>query len=109
MSLVTILRVVQIILLIFAFSMTLGNIYDRYFTDKTHSVTEVASLQTLEFPVILSIIVTPGFDLQALKDVGYPNANAYFWGLGRYRSGTRGWTGQMPNGETVSNFSGNIY
>ena len=92
-----------------AILMTMQNMYDRYCTNKTHSVNEVISLQTLEFPVILSIIITPGFDLKALQEVGYSGANDYFLGVSRYKYGTFGWAGHTPNGGTLSNISGKIY
>ena len=108
MSLLLILRVVQILLLMLAISMTMHNIYDRYCTNRTHSVNEVTSLQSLEFPVILSIIITPGFNLQALEEVGYSGADAYFWGDSRYKYGTVGWAGHTADGGTLSIISGKI-
>ena len=41
----------------------------------------VTKLSEVEFPVILNIIVKPGFDTKKLVDHGYSNVYSYFSGL----------------------------
>ena len=50
-----------------------------------------------EFPMLINIIVKPGFDTKRLWDHGYANVYSYFLGLN-----------QNANGTNVGNAKGNL-
>ena len=67
---------------------------------------EWAKLSEIEFPLIFKVCMKPGFDDQALNDMGYANNMAYFTGQSRFNSSIFGWAGHTPDGKVLSNVSG---
>jgi hypothetical protein len=60
----------------------------------TNTVVEQIKLKDMDFPVVLKICVTPGFNLTAIKEMGYaPDAYSYFLGRSNYNETILGWAG----------------
>ena len=66
---------------------------------------ERVMLSEIEFPLIFKVCMKPGFDDQALNDMGYENNLAYFAGQSRLNSSLFGWAGHRSDGKILSNVS----
>ena len=69
----------------------------------THKV----GFKKIEFPLIFKICIKPGFNDSELRNLGYKNSLFYLLGKSRYNKSHFGWAGHTPEGDIVSNVSGN--
>ena len=74
------------------------SVKNNFFSGKTVTRSKVTQLNMEEFPMLINIIVKPGFDTKRLWDHGYANVYSYFLGLN-----------QHANGTNVGNAKGNLF
>ena len=74
------------------------SVKDNFFSGKTVTRSKVTQLNMEEFPLLINIIVKPGFDTKRLRDHGYADVFSYFSGLN-----------QHANGTNVGNTNGNLF
>ena len=70
----------------------------------THKV----GFETIEFPLIFKICIKPGFDDAELRNLGYLNSFTYLGGQSKFNKSHFGWAGHTPDGDIVSNVSGDF-
>ena len=67
----------------------------------TQTWEEEVPLGTMEFPLVIKICVVPGFNQEALQEVGYEDTYAYFLGLNDIDNGNNfGWAGHTGDSGT---------
>jgi hypothetical protein len=78
----------------------LGHVLDGYIHPSvTNTVVEERDLQDLDFPLMLKICATPGFNETALHEVGYGSVLRYFEGRSMYNASILGWAGHSNSSE----------
>ena len=70
--------------------------------------TQKIDLAEIDFPLIFKVCVKPGFNETQLKILGYRNSHDYLVGTSKYNKTVFGWAGHTPDGNIVSNISGNM-
>ena len=70
----------------------------------THKV----GFEKIDFPLIFKICIKPGFRDRELRNLGYLNSFMYLLGMSKFNSSHFGWAGHTPEGDIVSNVSGNL-
>ena len=66
----------------------------------TRTWEEEVPLQDIDFPLVLKICVSPGFNQTALHDVGYEDTWHYFVGQSKFNSSVLGWGGHTEDSGT---------
>ena len=69
--------------------------------------TQKVGFDKIEFPLIFKICIKPGFNETELRNLGYFNSLTYLMGISMFNESHFGWAGHTPEGDIVSNVSGN--
>ena len=86
------------------FTIQLAHVLQGYIKPQTTPTwDEYAGLEDMEFPLVIKICVSPGFNQTALREVGYQDTFAYFLGRDEYGNvnSTYGWAGHTNESRTV--------
>ena len=67
------MTIIKIICLILVILQTFWTIKNKFYSGKTFTNNGHKKLNDIEFPIVLNIIVKPGFDIKKLKENGYKN------------------------------------
>ena len=101
-------------LFLLAILLSILNVYERFYSNKTTSKTQNVDLYQIEFPLQFSFLITPGFVEDNLKKAGYYNEDFYFlgvigskgvWGKNDTNLGWAGNTSEERNTYSVSGIS----
>jgi hypothetical protein len=78
----------------------LGHVLEGYIHPTvTNTGVEERDLKDLDFPVMLKVCATPGFNESALREVGYGSVLRYFEGTSMYNKSIVGWAGHSNSSE----------
>ena len=95
-------------LCLLAFFIQLSTLIDGMINPKETLIgTEKVDFDKIEFPLIFKLCIKPGFNDTELRKLGYLNSLTYLMGISRFNQSHFGWAGHTPEGDTVSNVSGN--
>ena len=72
----------------------------------THTRVEERDFYEIEFPLIIKVCISPGFNDTILKEVGYDDTFSYFLGISRFNQSFYGWAGHTNTSGIVGNVSG---
>ena len=89
------LDILNFFLFLLAISLTISNIHERFYTNKT--TTHTSSDHSL---------INPAFDASKLTEVGYSSPRGYILGQSIWDKAHIGWAGFTEDGSTVNNVSG---
>ena len=67
----------------------------------TRTWEEEVLLQDIDFPVVIRICISPGFNETALREVGYNDTWSYFIGQSRFNDSVFGWAGHAEDSGTI--------
>ena len=100
------LNILNVFLFLLAICLTIWNIHERFYTNKTTTLTSNEKLEQIQFPLKFSFLINPGFDHSKLDEMGYPSADFYIGGFNKWDKTHIGWAGLTEDGSTVGNVSG---
>ena len=93
-------------LFLLAIVLSILNVYERFYTNKTTTKTQYVDLSEIEFPLKFSFLITPGFVEDNLKKVGYYNEGNYFMGVIGQNDTNLGWAGNTSEEKNTGSVSG---
>jgi formylmethanofuran dehydrogenase subunit B len=103
-----ILTLLKLSLFLLAICLSIWNIRDRFYTNKTSVATATVEMSKRAFPVSISLVITPGFNETALEEAGYQDTYNYFTGRSKYKNNNVGWAGHTADGGVMDEVSGRI-
>ena len=101
------LNILNVFLFLLAICLTIWDIHERFNTNKTTTLTSNEKLEQIQFPLKLSFLINPGFDLSKLNDMGYSTVELYISGVNNFKTQI-GWAGFTEDGSTIWNVSGKL-
>ena len=100
------LNILNVSFFLLAIILTIWNINERFYTNKTTTLTSSEKLEQIQFPLKISFLINPGFDASKLTEVGYSSPRGYILGQSIWDKAHIGWAGFTEDGSTVNNVSG---
>ena len=97
--------VVQLLCLALVIIQTVLSVSESFFSGKTVTTSTVGKLKDVVFPVILNLIVTPGFSRAKLHQFGFKDVYKYFKGRNMGNKSLVGWA-SYDQGHSFHNASG---
>ena len=85
-----------------AFAIQFGNVLEGYLVPReTHVTVTERRLRTFDFPLVIKICVSPGFNISAIHEAGYSKLFNYFRGESASNGSVYGWAGHGGAPRTV--------
>ena len=103
-----ILTLLKLSFFLLAICLSIWNIRDRFYTNKTSVSKEMVKMSQRGFPVRISLVITPGFNETALQEAGYNDTYNYFVGRSKYENNNVGWAGHTADGGVKGDVPGRI-
>ena len=66
---------------------------------------EDVKLSSIQFPVVFKVSISPGFDENQLKQLGFKNIQDYFMGINQHNPSGYDWVGANENISITKNSS----
>ena len=82
---------------------------DQISPSETVQHLEERSLDSIEFPVLFKICITPAFDTSELHKAGYKSIWSYFTGQSRHDESVFGWAGHGADGSILASVEGKVF
>ena len=87
--------ILKLVCLLLVIIQTLFSVSENFFSGKTITSSTSGKLEDIEFPLVLNVVVTPGFNQSRLIQEGFKDVYQYFKGRNQANRSVVGWANQQ--------------